>query len=65
MSESEVDEALGGPPAIKAPWTDPATGAQEKPAWRAVCYSERGNVAVDFDGEGRVEAAPIFAPPRQ
>jgi hypothetical protein len=64
LSKGEVDEALGGPPAIKAPWTDPESGAQLKPGWRAMWYSERGNVAVDFDGEGRVEAAPIYVAPR-
>jgi hypothetical protein len=63
MTESEVDTLLGGPPAIKAPWTDPGTGAQVKPGWRAVWYSAEGNVAVDFGGQGRVEVAPLFAPP--
>jgi hypothetical protein len=62
MTESEVDAVLGGPPAIKAPWTG-ADGLPVKPGWRAVWYSDSGNVAVDFGGNGRVEALPLFVAP--
>jgi hypothetical protein len=62
-TESEVDALLGGQPGIKAPWTDPGTGEQVKPGWRAVWYSDSGNVAVDFGKDGRVDAAPIFVLP--
>src|SRR5262245_22045846 len=42
------------------PTTTDAAGAQVKPGWRAVWYSEGGAVGVDVGGDGWVEGSPFL-----
>jgi hypothetical protein len=65
MTGEQLLTILGREPDIEADWLDPILGEHVEGGWRCVWYGREGNVAVDFDGERKVQAVRFVQLPKQ